>query len=279
MLQQIDVLYEDELGPQAIALPIVGLTTRNSLLLRKVTGLSPADRELFIGDYARDGGTYQGSRVGKRNVVMTIDLNPNPAESETVDSLRALTDKVFMDPLPDADHLQFVFHCDNADARYLVGYAEKITDDIFSSDTMRQISVICPDPYIRNLYETSFESTLGWATVPFSYTGTAETGFELSIKITNATSALTVENNGQTMVFTYSFEPDDIVYINTTPGSRSATVTRAGITTSLIGALNPLSRWIQLRASNNTLKLYGLTTSNIIAVVQNLTYRAAYWGL
>lgn len=279
MLQQIDVVYEDSDGPQAIALPIFNLTTKDSLLLRKVTGLSPADRTLFIGDYARDGGTYQGNRVGKRNVVMTIDLNPNPALGETVDSLRTLTDTVFLDPLPDDDALQFIFHCDNAAERYLVGYTEKIDDDIFSADTLRQISIICVDPFIRDVFETTFSHPVGWASVPFSYAGSAETGFEVNITITNATPILTLANNNSTMVFTYSFEAGDQVYINTTPGSRMATVTRSGVTTSLIGALSPTSRWIQLRAAKNTLRVYGILSTNVVAVIKDLVYRSAYWGL
>ena len=84
MLKQIDVVYGTEEDEQALSLPILGLTPKDSLLLRKVTGLNPPDVNLFIGDYSRDGGTYQGRRVESRNVVLTIDLNPNPALGDTV---------------------------------------------------------------------------------------------------------------------------------------------------------------------------------------------------
>ena len=279
MLTQIDVVYGDELGEQALALPILGVTPKESLLIRKVTGLNPPDLDLFIGDYARDGGTYQGRRVGNRNVVLTMDLNPNPALGETISGLRNLLYKTFVDPLVDADYIQLVMHDDDGSERYLVGYTEKFETEIFDVETMAQVSVICPDPYIRDNTETVLTHPTGWATVPFVYKGTAETGFEVQIQINAATNTLTLSNNGRTMVISHPFVQNDIVTIITRRGERDIILTRSSVSTPLIAKLSLASKWLELHSQTNEMKVYGAAPANLIAVVKSLKYTTSYWGI
>lgn len=107
MLTRIDVDSENP-----FYIPILGAAPKDSLMVRTITGLNPPDKDLFIGDYARDGGSYQGRRVGQRNVVMILDINPNPALGETVSGWRELLYKAFDDPLPDADSVQLTLKDD-----------------------------------------------------------------------------------------------------------------------------------------------------------------------
>lgn len=280
MLTQIDVVYGNELGEQALALPILGVTPKESLLIRKVTGLNPPDIDLFIGDYARDGGTYQGRRVGNRNVVLTIDLNPNPALGENISGLRDLLYKTFVDPLVDADHLELVLHSDNGLVRNLFGYTEKFETEIFDIETLAQISLLCPDPYIRDLAETVLTNATGtWVSVPFTYGGTAETGFVAEIHISADTPTLTVKNNSKTMVFNYAFLAGDVVFLNTNRGQRAATITRGGVNTPLLAYMTTTSPWLELHSQTNTMNVYGVAPANLIAGVKTLRYRAAYWGV
>lgn len=279
MLTQIDVVYGDESGEQALALPILGVTPKESLLIRKVTGLNPPDPTLFIGEYARDGGFYQGRRVGARNVVLTMDLNPNPAFGETIRGLREILYKTFMDPQVDADYIRLVLHDDDSQQRYLVGYAEKFETEIFDVETMAQVSIICPDPYIRDQVETVLEHATGWISVPFTYTGTAETGFEVDLIITADTPTVTFSNNNRTMVINYAFVAGDIIRINTKRGERDITLDRSGVITPLIAKLNTQSRWLELHSQNNAMKVYGATETDFVAVVKKLVYTATYWGV
>lgn len=274
MLTKIDIVSEN-----AFFIPILGVTPKDSLLLFKVTGLNAADINLFIGEYARDGGTYQGRRVQPRNVVMTIELNPNHGLGETVDGLREMLYKAFLDPQANDDYLKILLHDDRGRERYLVGYVEKFEVDIFSSDTMCQISMICPDPFIRDNEATVLTSSSGWVTVPFTYAGTAETGFETEIHLTATTPTLTLSNNNKTMVLTNSFLSGDIVTVNTNRGSRSITLNRGGVITSLLGKLSSTSPWLELHAQTNTMKVYGALPDNVIASVKRLEYTTAYWGV
>jgi len=299
LLTQIDVIYADSAGVEtALGLPILGVTPKESLLIRKVTGLDAPPRDLFIGDFARDGGIYQGSRVGNRNVVMTIDLNPNPALGETVQGLRDVLYKTFMDPLVDADYVELVLHDDDNNLRNLYGYTEKLETEIFDVETLAQISMICPDPYIRDVVETVLTNASGtWLLVPFTYGGTAETGFEVEVQITSNVGVLNLTNNGKTMVITDTFLAGDVIYVNTNRGSRDvrkATIAQAdairtahptwtlnevwtelirlGQGLPMISKLSSSSPWLELHSLTNTM------TVNASTGIKRLVYRASYWG-
>jgi hypothetical protein len=304
LLTQIDVVFGEGVG-EALALPILGVTPNDSLLLREVTGLNPPTVDLFIGDYARDGGFYGGRRVGQRNVVLTIDLNPNPALGETVQGLRELLYKIFIDPQVDADHVELVLHDEADNTRNLFGYTETFETELFGSETVAQISIICPDPYIRDLASTELLNSSGtWLSLPYTYPGSAETGFEVEIFMSTTSGTLTLENNGKLMVFTHSFVATDAIYISTNRGFRRAwrasqtalADTRAswpdlttteiwqkladgGYTTSLMPNLLLTSPWIELHSPENTMKVYGSLVSESVAGIKRLEYRPTYWGV
>lgn len=224
MLTQIDVLNDN-----AFELPILGITPKSSLLIKKVTGLNPPDLNLFIGDYSQDGGIYQGRRVGTRNPVITIDLNPNPALGETVDGLRQALYKAFIDPQIEGDFLKILLHDDDGRQIYFVGYTEKFETDIFAVETMCQISMICPDPYLRDNVDTILTHPTGWVQVPFTYQGTAETGFIVRIYVTDECNEITLHNNGKLMqlVNPAGYEIGDLIIINTIRGQRSISLTKS----------------------------------------------------
>ena len=238
MLTQIDVMSDD-----SFELPILGVTPKSSLLILKVTGLNPPDRNLFIGDYSQDGGIYQGRRVGTRNVVLTIDLNPNPALGETVSGLREALYKAFIDPQVDGDYLKLLLRDDANREIYLVGYCEKFETEIFDSSTLCQISMLCPDPYLRDNQDSLVTHPSGLADFPFEYQGSAETGFVVRIYVTATTDALTLRNNGKTMQLEapddITYDIDDVVIINTIRGQRSITLTKDSDITSEPVEFNP----------------------------------------
>lgn len=283
MLTQILV---DSANP--FTLHIANATPKDSFLVRKITGLNPPDFSLFIGDFSRDGGIYQGRRVGTRNVVFTIDLNPNPALGETVSSLREVLYKAFLDPLSEADYLKIALYDDSLRVRYLVGYTEKFETDIFDSETTVQISIICPDPYLRDDVPTSIVDTLNggpWSTLNFNYLGTAATGFEVALTLTSNTEILTLENNSKKMVIDMTEQVGTMysgqkVFFTTTRGYRDIRI-KTGLLPSIpiVASLTYDSPWIELTATANVMKVYGATSADIVGVINTLTYSPAYWGV
>lgn len=287
MLTRIDVRSEN-----AFFVPTIGATPKDSLLLRKVTGLNPPDINLFIGDYSRDGGIFQGRRVGNRNVVITLDLNPNPSLGETVAGLREMLYKAFIDPLVEADYVKLELHDDLGRVLFVVGYTEKFESEIFDVETMAQISMICPDPYIRDNVETLLTHPTGWTVVPFSYAGTAETGFYVDIWVNANTAKITLENNVVTddplspdynkgrMILTKAFVVGDHIRLNTVRGQRSLTLQQGiGAETSIVANLDPASQWLELHSQSNLMKVYGTTAADAAAVIRTLKYTQAYWGI
>lgn len=266
-------------------MPVLGAAPRDSLIIQSVTGLGPADKSLFMGDYSRDGGMYGGRRVNMRNPVMLIEINPNFGLGESVEGWRDVLYRAFNDPNINSDDVTLILHDDVKPDRYLTGYTEKFEAEAFSKDTTAQISMICPDPYLRDVTPTVVtppEGVEGWQTVPFIYNGSSEAGFEVTIKVTSATQTLTLDNNGKLMVLTYpTFQVGDIVYINTKPGERQITLTKAAdhVVYDVLYTLFSASPWLDLHSQTNTLQVYGDSKSRVVAAITNLTYTQSYWGV
>lgn len=224
---------------------------------------------------------------------MTLDLNPNPALGETISGLRELLYKYFVDPLVDADYVKINLYDDLGRVRYMVGYTEKFETEIFDVESMAQISMICPDPYLRDVEETILTHPSGWTTVPFAYGGTAETGFQVSIFINSATNILTLANNTVTddplsssfyrgrMIFDRDFFPGDIVTVRTVRGERKAEVlpVAGGPAISIVGSLTPTSPWLELHSQANTMQVYGISTAFLPGAIRELRYIQSYWGI
>lgn len=268
-----------EFESQELIIPIQGATLRDSLLIRKITGLDAPDAKLFVGNYSRDGGTYQGRRVGQRNVVITMDLNPNPALDETVSGLRKVLYKLFMNPAAESDHVRLNFYDDSGTIYYTIAYAENVEAGIFDVETLTQISLICPDPYLWDSKEVVVTQEPGWVEKLFVYEGTAKAGFQTTIYIDSPTSTLTIDNNGQTMVLSRSLDAGDVINLSTVEGDRRMTLTRGGVTTSVVAGLSILSPWMKLHSQDNLMKIYGDTEASKPASMRELRYRPAYWGV
>lgn len=264
---------------------ILGAAPRDSLILQSVTGLGPADKSLFVGDYARDGGIYGGRRTNVRTPVLTIQINPNFGLGESVDGWRDILYRTFNDPFVNGDDVTLVLHDDVKPDRILTGYTEKIEGEIFGSDTAMQISMICPDPYINDNVPTVVvppEGVSGWQTVPFIYAGTAETGFEMDIAVTTTTQTLTVDNNGKLMVLSFpSFQAGDVVHLNTKAGERSILLYQQGssVPMEILYTLYSQSPWLELHSQRNTLQVYGDSPSRVVASITRLEYTQKYWGV
>lgn len=291
MLTQVDVECDNP-----FYMSVLGANPRDSLILQSISGLGPPDKSLFVGDYARDGGLYSGRRVLTRNPVLNIQINPNFGNGETVEGWRDILYRAFNDPYApnadtmdlldtDGDEVTLIFHDDIAPDRRLSGYCEKFDAETFAADSVVQVSMISTDPFIRDVTVTDLippSGTAGWTTVPFTYAGNAEVGFETWIKVSSPSMYLTLYNNGQIMFLTYpTFQPNDIVYINTKPGQRKIQLTPAagGGPLDILYTLSSASTWLKLHSQSNSLKVYGATSSSVVAAITELKYTNTYWGL
>lgn len=279
MLTMIRLHYDDGSGQKNLDLPIKGASPKDRFLLRSVKGLNPPNRDLYIRDYARDGGTYQGRRVGVRNVVLTIDLNPNVGLGESIKSLRETLERIAMGSLDASPHIRLLFIYDDDEPREISGYTETFEAEVFDAENTVQVSIVCPDPYIRRIEGVFLQHANGWIDLPMSYPGTASVGFITTIRVNVPTSnTLTFAVDNRTMVLHHNFKEGDVVRIATMPGNRGITLLRNGVTTSIVAKLNIRSEWLTVGPSTRSLSVYGETINAKNAVFTSFAYTPLYWG-
>lgn len=148
--------------------------------IREIQGLGPVKADVMSTQFATGKGElYQGSSVGKRNIVMNLGLNPNWVD-QTMSSLRRQLYRYF---LPQA-WCKLRFFSDDMPTVDIEGYVEAFEPNMFSQDPELQISVICPKPDFIEIDSTIYYGVVddGTAQLQFEYTGTVETGFEVRIE-------------------------------------------------------------------------------------------------
>lgn len=271
MLTRVDVLSENP-----FYLNIRDARPTDSIIVEKIEGLGPPDIDTFMGDYARDGGSYGGRRVPPRSVVFTLALNPNFKLDEDHSGLRRLLYRAFFDPFSDSDGVKILLKDDMMDDRYVFGYVSSFECDIFVEDPIAVITMLCPDPYIRD--EQVSVLTAEGPTVPFAYNGSAETGVQIKATITTGTPVLNIDINGKIMQINYVFLAGDEVVLNTNRGSRGLTVTRAGETTPILYALGS-TYWHEIHAPENVMRAYGSSDSSVVANITEISTQGRHWGV
>lgn len=247
------------------------------VILKSISGLTPADLTLFTGDYARDGGYYQGRRATKRNPVFNLKLNPNYKDDIAVSDVREMLYRVFLEPQSLTDGLQVTVVDDRKPDRYFICYTEKWDGELFEAKPFAGISTVCTDPYLRSVAETVALNPGGWVSVPFSYDGSADTGLEVTFKVTSITNQLVMNINGQIMTLSKptNFAVNDIVVINTSTGSRRITLNGVDVMALLVSG--PL--WLNLTIPDVVLSTYGTAPGDGKTVITSYKYRSAWWGV
>lgn len=179
MITKIEVF---SVQPSAPELPLGGtLASDDPIHIRDVQGLGPVKAEIATTPFATsDGELFQGSTVGKRNIVLTLGFNPDWEGDQTVSSLRQ---RLYAYLLPKA-WTKLRFFSDNLPVVDIEGYVESLEPNIFSQDPEIQCSVICPRPDFIDPDAVIINGTVddGTAENVIDYIGTVPTGFELRVQ-------------------------------------------------------------------------------------------------
>lgn len=245
------------------------------LILTSITNLTSVKVNQFMGEFAREGGYYQGRRAQPRNPVMNFKLNPNYTEDIAVSDIRELLYRTFMEPQRDSDAVQVLLKDDRRPDRYFLGYTESIESDQWEQEQTAAVSLMTTDAYLRSVANTQNTSELGWFSTPLVYEGSADTGLEIEIKVTFPTPSVTLRNGIDYMYFSGPFVAGDTLYINTMQGSRAILLN--GV--DHMAAMTASSRWIQVKEQTNVLKVWGATENDGKAKIMGYSYRAAWWGI
>lgn len=276
MIQKLELF---SVLPSAPVLALSGfMPTDDPVQIRNIDGLGPVAATINTTAFASGRGElYQGSTTPKRNIVLTLGLNPN-WDDQSVSSLRQLLYAYLMPQ----QWCKLRFFSDDLPTCDIEGYVESFEPNMFSEDPEVQVSVICPKPDFVDVDATLLtgEPDDGEFETVFTYLGTIETGFELRIEVspdnTAYTGPFTIKNVGlQEQVFEI-----DPVTINVTKyfklnsvrnSKRAANIAVAdGAVTNLLAQMTTESVWPELVPGENVL--------TVVADEPDLVWTLAYFN-
>lgn len=246
--------------------------------VQDVDGLDPVDATIISSDFAgTDGEQYQNSSVGKRNIVLTLGLETD----YITNTVRSLRKKLYGFFLPKSQ-INLRFYEDEDLVVDISGRVETCKSKLLSQDPQAEISILCFDPDFLNVSPSTFPgSTVSTsATTVVDYDGDIETGLVFTLNVNRALSEFTIYNAGEDGVIRSldvqaSFVSGDIVKVSTVSGDKYVTLTRLGVTTSLLYAMSTQSDWIELNPGENHFRVYATGA----AIPYSVTYTERYGGL
>lgn len=251
--------------PDAPILPLGGfMPSEDAVQIRDIQGLGPVKADLATTPFATGRGElYQGGTTGKRNIVLTLGLNPDWVE-QSMSSLRQLLYRYF---LPEA-WTKLRFTSDYLPQVEIEGYVESFEPNMFSQDPEVQISIICPRPDFVDVSATIIYGTVDDGTIEteFEYLGTVETGYELRVVASEANAAYT----GDISITSTAWGEEQLlvmeaITIDITQYFRLSSVRNAkrvsnvnvsdGVLTNLLSKMTNESVWPVIKTGQNLIKV------------------------
>lgn len=228
-----------------------------------IDGLDPVKATLTSSNFAGQAGAiFQSSHRETRNITMKFGIEPNPA-TQTVRSVRNSIYNIFRE----GTQILLKFYDDEStdvsDGYQIYGRVETCEPPTgrFAQEPEVDISILCFDPdfFDPEVIRLTDLTTADTTATSIDYVGTAETGMMFTVNINATISEFQIyytDGNSitSTMNVAASFLAGDTVTIITTPGSKSASLFRAGVTTSILYAISPQSVWPQLAPGTNLLR-------------------------
>lgn len=230
----------------------------NGFKIKGIDGLDPVKATLVSSSYATvDGEQYQSSRRDTRNIILKIGLQLGV--SATVRSLRTQLYNFLMPK----SVVRLRFYDDIDPAVDIYGVVETFTTPLFTKEPEVAISLVChnPDFYEPTSVILSGNSTSGTTETLVNYTGSVDTGILFKLNVNRTMSGVTIYRRGSDNTLTSlallaALSAGDLVTISTVPGAKGATLTRAGIVTSLLYGVSPYSDWIRFLPGSNYTRVY-----------------------
>lgn len=265
--------------PQGQTLTLSLIEPNNGLIVSKIDGLDPVKATIVTSQQALlDGMQYQSSRREMRNIVISVDLEPDYASTD-VRGLRALLYQYFM-PKSIVD---LRFYMDEQFYASISARVESCETPMFTSEPQMTISLLCPDPdFVAPIATRVLGVSMPTVSeMLINYEGTAETGIFFRFLPNRAISQFTIYNRPQgaadfqMMEFAAPLVSLDELQINTVGGNKSATLIRTGTSIPMLYGVSPTAAWIQLYPGQNWFRVLAEGAS----IPYTVDYVAKYGGL
>ena len=245
-----------------------------------ITGLNPPNAQINTSTIAGlDGAKFNSSKLQSRNIVIMIKINGD-IEANRINLYKYFATKEWCKFYYENEHRNVYIDC----------YVENFECDLFTNNEIAQISLICPQPYFKDMQtiiddiskalaafefpfgfgskgatnpsvtkDTSTDSAIEFSTIDTSkitniYNDSESmTGVIIKIDVMGTISKLLIKNTqtGELMTLSYKFLENDRILINTNKGQKSIVLVRNGVTTNLFTALVKGSTFFQLTIGDN----------------------------
>lgn len=212
-----------------------------------------------------DGERITGTRVGKRNLVITLGLHP-PIEENRIALYRFFGVKQWVR----------IYYKNRHRDVYIEGCVESAENNPWTREQQPQISIICPQPYWLSVSDiaVSFAEVQAGFAFPFSITAPGipfstriptdeatvlisevETGGIIRFYASGAVTNPRFYNRTANTFFGVDIEMQagDLITVNTERGEKSATLLRGGETVNLLGDLAEGADWVRFLPGENEL--------------------------
>lgn len=246
---------------------IVDINDNVNYVVLSASGLTPPSASIFVTKSPnRKGGRYNGSALNERSIVLQIKILGDVEVNRN-----ALYDWTYTE--------QYVkVHYKNGLRNvYCEGHIEDHDNDLFTDNEVVSLSILCENPYWKDLQEITqditnilsqfvFPFSISNAGVPFStikeantaliFNDGAETGVRIMVKMKGAVKNVTIydaSDSTRRLTINRSFGESDYVVIDTTASPKTVKAYKIdGTVENLMRYLAPNPVWLTLRKGNNT---------------------------
>lgn len=233
-----------------------------------IDGLNPPQAQVNLTNIAgMDGAKFNSAKLQTREIVITIRLNGD------VEANRIKLYQYF----PTKEQVTFYYSNSHRDV-FIKGYVNTCEVNPFSQSEEMQISIICPQPYFKDIDEviadiSNIEALFEFPfsinqnePIPFSSyeegkvtnvfnEADVKTGVVIQIDVLEAVNDIRIVNtgNGEFFELNYEFEAGDRITINTNSGEKSVKLLRAGVFSNIFSSIVTGSTFLQLESGDNLL--------------------------
>lgn len=283
MLTQMEVFTSGILTPPW---PIADQNvSMDPIQIKNIEGLGPVKASVNTAQYGSiDGEFFNGSYTPKRNIVITVSLNPNWVD-QTIEGLRQILYSYFT---PETQ-VRLRFTSTHLSQVEIIGYVESFEPQMFAQDPEYQISIICPNPYFVNVNSTVIQGTTQAFAAPsdviVNYEGNVNIGFVVDFILPSGGTAFTGEVRVVNSTPTTKLSIVTPVTVSSTSLFRLSSVQSdkfarqypqpSGLPTNILGKVSPGSSWLTLRRGDNKIQVLSATAG----LNWSLSYFARYGGL
>lgn len=251
----------------------------DSIHVLDIDGLGPVKATLVSSSFAQlPGEQLNSKRRETRNIKFQLGLNPDPAALESYESLRFQLYEFFMSETD----VSLRFFTDGGLTVDILGTVETCDPTIFDQEPAMQVSIMCfnPDFFDPTPVHLTGDTTSGSTTTPIVYDGHIETGVIFTLNVDRTLTEFTLYHtlpSGEirSMDFSGDLASGDVLTISTVRGSKSVTLVRSGISSSMLWAIPPQSTWMSLVRGVNQFRAYATGA----AIPYTLDYTKKYGAL